>query len=181
MHRSTLRRNASVFCAVAGVSLFAASPALAGAEHAHARGELVRYSPAVPAGAQARVDAVYNAVGDSIVVLHVTGLAPNTAYGSHAHANACGPTGAGAGPHYQHVVDPHQPSTNPAYANPQNEIWLDFKTDDEGNGTARAKVDWQFSPDRRPGSVIIHAEQTHTGPDDSGTAGTRLACLTVDF
>jgi Cu-Zn family superoxide dismutase len=181
MHRSILRRNAAVLCAAAGVSLFAASPALAGTEHARAAGELVRYSAAIPVGAHARVDAVYNASGASIVVLHVWGLAPNTAYGSHAHVNACGTTGAAAGPHYQHVVDTHQPSTNPAYANPQNEIWLDFETDSEGNASATAKEDWQFSPDRRPGSVIIHAEQTHTGPDDSGTAGARLACLTVGF
>jgi Cu-Zn family superoxide dismutase len=181
MHRPTLRRNAAVACALAGASLFAASPALAGAEHVRASGELVRYSAAVPDGAQGRVNAVYNAHGDTIVVLHVTGLAPYTAYGSHAHANACGATGAAAGPHYQHVVDPHQPSTSPAYANPQNEIWLDFETDSEGNGAAIAKVDWQFAPERRPRSVIIHAEQTHTGPDNSGTAGARLACLTVNF
>lgn len=181
MHRANVRRNAAGLCVAAGVSLFAASPALAGATHVHASGELVRYSAAVPAGATARVSAVYNAAGSSIVVLHVSGLAPHTAYGAHAHANACGLTGATAGPHYQHVVDPHQPSTDPAYANPQNEIWLDFRTDSEGNGTGTTKVDWQFSPDRHPGSVIIHAEQTHTGPTDSGTAGARLACLTMDF
>lgn len=181
MFRSTLRRSALAACGVAGLTLFAAAPALASAEHAHASGELIRYSDAIPVGAQARVDAVYNAHGDSIVVLHVTGLMPNTGYGAHAHVNACGLHGADAGPHYQHVPDPHQPSTDPAYANPQNEIWLDFNTDEDGNGVATAKVAWQFSPDRRPGSVIIHAEQTHTGPNDSGTAGARLACLSVDF
>ena len=181
MQGSNLRRNAAGLCVAAGVTLFAASPALAGTVQVHATGELVRYSTAIPDGATARVDAVYNAAGSSIVVLHVKGLAPNTAYGAHAHSHACGVTGAAAGSHYQHVLDPHQPSTNPAYANPQNEIWLDFHTDSEGNGTGTAKVDWQFSPDRRPGSVIIHAEETHTGPTDSGTAGARLACLTVDF
>jgi superoxide dismutase, Cu-Zn family len=180
MTRPTFR-YAAVLCALGGVSLFAASPALANAQHVRAAGELIRYSALIPQGAQARVDAVYDAHGTSIVVLHVMGLAPNTAYGAHAHANACGPRGADAGPHYQHVPDPHQPSTDPAYANPQNEIWLDFDTDGDGAGTAVARVAWQFSVDRRPHSVIIHAEQTHTGPDDSGTAGARLACLTVDF
>jgi Cu-Zn family superoxide dismutase len=179
--RSTIRRGTFVACAAAGLGLFVASPALAGADHAHASGELIRYSAAIPSGARARVNAVYTAQGQSVVVLHVTGLVPNTAYGAHAHANACGLTGPDAGPHYQHVQDPHQPSTNPAYANRENEIWLDFRTDQDGNGTATTKVDWQFSPDRRAASVIIHAEQTHTGPDDSGTAGARLACLTVDF
>src|SRR4051812_40872345 len=142
MHRSNLRRNAATLCVAAGVSLFAASPALAGTGHVRAGGELVRYSTSIPKGAVARVDAVYDAAGSSIVVLHVKGLAPNTAYGAHAHANACGLTGSAAGPHYQHVVDPHQPSTDPAYANAQNEIWLDFETDSEGNGTGTAKVDW---------------------------------------
>lgn len=33
--------------------------------------------------------------------------------------------------------------------------------------------------DRRDWSVVIHAEHTHTGPSDSGTAGARLACLDV--
>ena len=181
MQRSMLRRTTALLCAVAGSTLFAASPALAGADHARASGELIRYSTAIPEGASARVDAVYNASGASIFVLHVWGLAPNTAYGSHAHVNACGATGAAAGPHYQHVVDPHQPSTDPAYANPHNEVWLDFETDSDGNATATSTEDWQFSADRRPGSVIIHVETTHTGPDDSGTAGARLACLTVAF
>jgi superoxide dismutase, Cu-Zn family len=181
MQRSNLRRRAAGLCVAAGASLFLASPALAGSDHVRASGALVRYSTAIPVGSTARVTAVYNAAGSSIIVLQVRGLAPNTAYGAHAHANACGATGSAAGPHYQHVQDPHQPSSDPAYANPQNEIWLDFETDSEGNGTGTAKVDWQFSPDRRPGSVIIHAEQTHTGPTDSGTAGARLACLTVNF
>ncbi len=48
---------------------------------------------------------------------------------------------------------------------------------------AQTKVPWQFSPERRAGSVIIHAEHTHTGGLDgtAGTAGARLACLTVGF
>jgi Cu-Zn family superoxide dismutase len=181
MHGYQLRRDVSIIGAVAAACLFTASPALARAQHARATGELIRYSTAVPSGAQARIAAVYNSSGDSIVMLHVKGLAPDTAYGAHAHVNSCGATGAAAGPHYQHIPDPHTPSTNPAYANPRNEIWLDFETDAEGNGDAKAKLGWQFSPDRRPGSIIIHAERTHTGPDDSGTAGSRLACLTVDF
>ena len=174
-------RHLAVVSAVSAIGLFAASPALAGTERVRAEGPLIAYSAAVPVGATARVQAVANAAGNTVITLHVRGLAPNTEYGAHAHQNACGATGAAAGPHYQRVVDPVQPSTNPAYANPRNEIWLDFTTDDEGNGAAQTLVRWQFEPNRRPGSVIIHEHATDPGPDHPGTAGGRLACLSVGF
>jgi len=155
----------------------AVGPALAGADRIRSEAPLTTYSAAIPAGATARVQAVYDASGSTVVTLHVWGLAPNTAYGAHAHQNACGLTGAAAGPHFQYVQDPAIPSTNPAYANPQNEIWLDLTTDAVGNGSAQTRVAWQFPSDRRAHSVIIH--ERHTSPD--GTAGARLACLTVNF
>lgn len=166
---------------VAALGLFLSSPALAGADRVRTEGPLVSYSASIPSGANARVQAVYNASGKTIVTLHVWGLRANTAYGAHAHQLPCGLTGAAAGPHFQNVIDPVTPSTNPDYANPRNEIWLDLTTDDSGNGVAQTQVSWQFHPDRRAHSVIIHVEHTHTGPTDSGFAGTRLACLTVDF
>lgn len=183
MRRPAHRPPATAIAAAATASaLFAASPAIAGTDRGRAEGELVRYDPAVvPEGARARVSAVYTSAGDSIVTLHVWGMAPATEYGAHAHVNACGATGAAAGPHFQNVLDSVAPSVNPAYANPTNEIWLDLTTDAEGNGVAQTKVPWQFSPTRRAQSVIIHVEHTHTGPNDSGVAGARLACLTVGF
>ena len=174
-------RHLALAVGLAGAAVFAASPALAGADHARADGPLIAYSADVPAGATGRVTAVYNAAGATIVTLHVKGLKPLTEYGAHAHVNPCGPTGTSAGPHWQNVQDPVTPSTNPAYANPRNEIWLDLTTDEEGNGVARSVQDWQFPPDRRPHSVIIHAQHTATGPGSAGTAGARLACLSVDF
>jgi Cu-Zn family superoxide dismutase len=180
MHPVLSRRLPLALC-VSALALFAASPAIAGADQVRDEGPIVAYSSAIPQGATARVQAVYDAAGDTVVTLHVWGLQPNTAYGAHAHKNPCGLTAAAAGSHFQHVVDPVQPSTNPLYANPGNEIWLDFTTDEEGNATAQARQLWQFEPDRRPHSVVIHLEQTHTGPTDSGTAGARLGCLTVDF
>ena len=170
-----------VAACVAAIGIFAASPALAGADHGGGDGPLVRYSEAVPANATAKVTAVYNAAGRSTIQLHVKGLKPNTQYGAHAHVKPCGLTGADAGPHFQHMVDPATPSTNPIYANPRNEIWLDLTTNSAGNGVAKATVPWQFSPDRRAQSVVIHERHTSTGPTDSGVAGARLACLTVDF
>ncbi len=183
MRRPAHRPPVATFAAAAAASaLFVASPAIAGADQIWAEGELTRYVPsAVPEDARARVQAVYTAAGDSIVTLHVWGMAPNTPYGAHAHVNPCGATGAAAGPHFQNVPDPVTPSTDPAYANPTNEIWLDLTTDADGNGVAQTKVPWQFSPTRRAKSVIIHVEHTHTGPTDSGVAGARLACLTVGF
>jgi len=163
------------------VGLFVASPAFAGADRVRSDGPLVAYSSVIPQGAAARVQAVYDASGSTTVTLHVWGMLPNTNYGAHAHANACGLTGAAAGPHFQNVQDPVSPSVNPAYANPRNEIWLDLVTDEEGNGVAQTRVPWQFQADRRAHSVIIHVEHTHTGPSDSGVAGARLACMTVNF
>jgi Cu-Zn family superoxide dismutase len=166
---------------VVAIGLFVSSPAIAGADRVRDEGPLVSYSAAIPVGATARVQAVYDASGNTVVTLHVRGLSPNTEYGAHAHVNSCGFTGADAGPHFQNLQDPVVPSVSPAYANPQNEIWLDLVTDDDGNGVAQTRVSWQFHPDRRAHSVIIHAEHTHTGATDSGVAGARLACLTVDF
>lgn len=177
----TLARLGPPVAAIAAVGLFLSSPAIAGADRVRIEGPLVRYSDAIPAGATARVQAVYDASGNTVVTLHVRGLSPNTDYGAHAHVNPCGLSGADAGPHFQNSQDPAIPSVNPAYANPDNEIWLDLVTDDEGNGVAQTRVSWQFNADRRPSSVILHVEHTHTGPNDSGVAGARLACLSVDF
>jgi Cu-Zn family superoxide dismutase len=147
--------------------------------------DAVTYDPALaPVGAQLSVEAD-ESDGSTRVRLEVAGLLPNRGYAAHAHARACGPTGDAAGPHFQNEVDPaatpEQPSTDPAYANPSNEIWLDLRTDGEGNGEASTQVPFVFG-DRAPASVVIHeAEATATGPGEAGTAGGRLACLTVPF
>ncbi len=179
---SRTTRRLPVALAALGLVTFAASPAIAGTDTVRAEGPITSYSPTlVPEGAEGKVHVVYDTTGHTTVVLHVRGLQPDTKYGAHVHANPCGATGAAAGPHFQNVVDPHQPSTDPAYANPRNEIWLDFETNAAGNGVSRAKVDWQFSPDRRAGSIVLHEHHTSTGSTDSGTAGPRLGCLTVAF
>ncbi|MGW3993034.1 superoxide dismutase [Amycolatopsis sp. NPDC004772] len=139
----------------------------------------VTYRPdLVPAGAQAHVFGV-SAAGTT-TLLFVTGLWPGRTYGAHAHTQPCGATGDAAGPHFQHVPDPVKPSVDPAYANPRNEIWLDFTTDRAGTGFARSTVDWTFAG-RRAKSVVVHETHTHSDPGHAGTAGARLACLNVDF
>jgi Cu-Zn family superoxide dismutase len=176
-----LARLGPTVAILGAVGLFVTPPAFASADRVRSDGPLVAYSSDIQPGASARVQAVYDASGSTTVMLHVWGMRPNTNYGAHAHVNACGLTGAAAGPHFQHVQDPISPSVNPAYANPRNEIWLDLVTDEEGSGVAQTRVPWQFQPDRRAHSVIIHAEHTHTGPSDSGVAGARLACVTTSF
>jgi Cu-Zn family superoxide dismutase len=142
----------------------------------------VSYDPAlVPAGATATVT-VTPAAAETQVRLAVTGLRPDRAYGAHLHQNPCGDKGSAAGPHYQHQPDPaasaSPPSVDPKYANPENEIWLDFTTDANGVATSTAKQAWTFAA-RRPGSLVIHAETTQTAPGHAGDAGARVACLSL--
>ncbi|QFU94349.1 superoxide dismutase family protein [Amycolatopsis sp. YIM 10] len=151
-----------------------------------ARGEFgstaFTYQPSlVPVGARASVFSLSAPAYGTGVTLVVHGLVPGRDYGAHAHTKPCGPDGAAAGPHYQKRVDPVSPSVDPAYANPSNEIWLDLTTDRFGTGFSTTRVPWQFDAARRAGSVVLHETHTHTHPGHAGTAGARLACLTVPF
>jgi Cu-Zn family superoxide dismutase len=147
-------------------------------------GDAFTYNPALaPEGAEISVYTDTDG-GTTAVRLEVAGLLPGRGYAAHAHVNACGPTGDAAGPHFQNQLDPAaapgRPSTDPAFANPQNEIWLDLRTDGEGDGESTAEMPFVFA-DRAPASVVIHeAEVTATTPGQAGSAGARLACLTIE-
>ena len=167
---------ASTAVAAVGAALVAA-PAAAGGARVETTSDVVSYDAAFPTTASARVHVVETPSGRAVVTLSVTGLEPNRTYGAHAHVNPCGLTGAAAGPHWQAVDGP----STPQFANPDNEIWLDVTTDETGAGTTQASRAVPFSPDDRPRSVIIHALPTATTPTGSGTAGARLACVTVAF
>jgi Cu-Zn family superoxide dismutase len=147
-----------------------------------ATGDAITYNPQlVPAGATAKVTSSTEG-NSSTVTLAVTGLVPNRAYGSHAHQKPCGPAAADSGPHFQHKADPVNPSVDPAYANPQNEVWLDFTTDAQGAASVTAtQAEWAFTDQAAPQSVVIHAMTTATEPGKAGTAGDRVGCVTVDF
>jgi hypothetical protein len=54
-------------------------------------------------------------------------------------------------------------------------------TTNTGHGIAMAPVRWEFSPERRAKSVIVHVEHTNTEPGEASMAGARLGCLTVSF
>jgi Cu-Zn family superoxide dismutase len=133
----------------------------------------------LPVGARVKIRVVSR---DSTTTTRLTvrGLVPNRAYGAHAHTKPCGPNPTDAGPHYQNVPDPVQPSVDPRYANPRNEIWLDFTTDARGDATAVSTVPWRFTA-RHAHSVVVHTMHTHTGPGHAGDAGARLGCVNVDF
>lgn len=141
------------------------------------------YDPALaPPGAQLSVTATPSD-GSTTVELVASGLLPNRGYAAHLHTNPCGPTGDAAGPHFQHRVDPaatpEKPSTDPEYANPDNEIWLELRTDETGSATASTEVPFVFT-DRVPASVVVHEEPvTATEPGEAGEAGGRVACLTL--
>lgn len=178
--RSRITLVSSLTASMAVSFLGVAAPAQAAAERVRAEGPVISYNALVPAGATARVQEVRTASGSTVVTLQVRGMLPDHEYGAHAHVNACGSTGAAAGPHYQDVVAPAGHATDPAYANSDNEVWLDLTTDSEGAGSAQALVRWQFRP-AGAGSVTFHARHTATEPGVAGTAGPRLGCLSVPF
>jgi superoxide dismutase, Cu-Zn family len=134
----------------------------------------------VPAGARGAVQS-RSGEGTTTVMLAVRGLERNRVYGAHVNMQPCGAAADDAGGHFQYSADPVQPSVDPTFANPQNEIWLDLTTDDTGAGSTESTVAWTFPNDRRPKSVVLHSDRTSSEPGDAGVAGDRVACISVDF
>ncbi|MZE78089.1 superoxide dismutase family protein [Streptomyces xinghaiensis] len=166
-------RDAPRFSRVSAASSFAPVPP-------HGLLNAVTYdTEAVPPGARIGVRQWTDPEGTT-VRLRVGGLEPGRAYGAHVHTRPCGAEPDSSGPHYQHRRDPEQPSTDPRYANPDNEVWLDFTTDEAGDGAAEARQDWNFRPGEAR-SVVLHEHTTATEDGAAGTAGARLACFTVPF
>ncbi|HEY6424355.1 MAG TPA: superoxide dismutase [Pseudonocardiaceae bacterium] len=165
--------------AVTAITLHGEGPLTEPNPNSHAE----TYNPALaPVGARLAVSMTPSDTSTG-TELTVSGLQPNRGYAVHAHTGSCSPTPAYDGPHYQNRIDPaataQAPSTNPEYANPSNEIWLDVRTDAAGSGTSRVTVPFVFT-DRGPGSIVVHeAMQTATAPGQAGQAGARIACLTL--
>ncbi|MFI9332721.1 superoxide dismutase family protein [Kitasatospora sp. NPDC052868] len=128
----------------------------------------------VPYGSHARVVVDRSAAGRTVVTLSVAGLAPGHEFPAHLHTGRCGADPAASGPHYQDAVDPVRPSTDPAYANDRNELRLTLRTDERGDGTTGASVDWQPRPGEAR-SLVLHAG-TPAGPH---AAGDRAACVNL--
>jgi Cu-Zn family superoxide dismutase len=139
----------------------------------------ITYDPAVvPPGARAEV-AIARSTGGTVVRLTTSGLIPRRSYGAHLHIAPCTAAPDAAGPHYQHRADPSAPSVNPSYANPRNEVWLDFTADAYGAGTVTSEQAWTFPAGASARSLILHAQTTRTAAGQAGTAGPRVACLTL--
>jgi len=99
------------------------------------------------------------------------GLPPDRDFGSHLHKLGC--DNGKAGGHYQHTVAPSTEAvSDPMYANPDNEAWLDFKTDSQGKVTIERTVAWLPRPGEAK-AIIFHDKKT----DMNGKAGDKLACL----
>lgn len=141
------------------------------------------YNPALaPLGAHLSASLTPSGGKSTTAEFTVSGLLPNRGYAAQAHVNTCGGSPGGVGPNYQNRIDPAvsptavggAPSSDPQYANPQNEIWLDVRTDANGAGTSRTTVPFVFT-DRGPGSIVVgDAQQTSPGMD-----GAPVACLTL--
>jgi Cu-Zn family superoxide dismutase len=132
-------------------------------------GAIVYDRTLTPEGAQASVTAESRG-GKTLTSLVVEGFLPNHRYGAHLHTNPCGPRAADAGGHYQHQVN---------HASRKSEVWLDVTTDASGAGRATARQKWAFDPVHPPRALVIHASPTKTKGIQAGTAGARIACLTL--
>jgi Cu-Zn family superoxide dismutase len=117
--------------------------------------------------------------GQMTMSLSVAGLPPNRAFGSHLHKLSCGDP-MKAGGHYENKPWPTSTtSSDPAYANPDNEAWLDFTTDVDGKAIVSTLVKW-IPRVGEANAVIIHAMPTTLLPK-GGLAGAKLACLDIPF
>ncbi|MDO0914212.1 superoxide dismutase family protein [Streptomyces sp. DT2A-34] len=134
----------------------------------------------VPVGSRVQVKEELRRSGGTRIELRLRDLGADRVYGAHVHTKPCGKLPTDAGPHYQNLLDPTQPSVDPAFANPDNKVWLDLTTNKDGSARSIATVDWRF---REGGarSVVLHEMATATHAGHAGTAGARLACVNVPF
>lgn len=148
---------------------------------AFVRSDAVTYDRGlVPAGASIAVTERVDRHGNTVVGAAVRGLRPDRTFGVHVHTKPCGADPKSSGPHYQNRRDPVRPSTDPAYANPHNEVWLDMHTDDSGDARRATRHHWRFRAGAAR-SVALHEHATDTKLGHAGEAGGRAACFTVPF
>jgi Cu-Zn family superoxide dismutase len=126
-------------------------------------------------GIQGSAMAVKAGDGGMTVSLSVSGLPGDRGFGSHVHKLECPPP-TSAGGHFQHNANPDGGVNDPAFANPMNEVWLDFTTNEAGIGMGSATVDF-VPPAGGAKAIIVHDKLT----GDGGLAGPKLACLPFPF
>jgi hypothetical protein len=121
------------------------------------QGQLHAFATSSDPGITGQAVMVRTASGQTMISVHVEGLVPWTAYGSHVHRQACADNFADG--HYQQQIG--------GAATPPNEIWPTFTTNAAGIGNGRAAVDYVARPDAM--SVVIHAP-----------GGAKIACADLE-
>lgn len=138
------------------------------------------YDPALAPFGAALTAAVIPTSEGSTAEFTVLGLLPNRSYAVYAYTKPCGVTADAAGTRFQYRPDPatsgRARSTDPKYANPDNEIWLGVRTDTAGAGTSHTTVPFVLT-DRVPRSMVVHDKPIE--PGQAGTRDLRIACLTL--
>ena len=101
----------------------------------------------------------------TLETLRVRGLRPNRKYDAYLYTRPCGATPAAAGRRTQDALSSEH--------YPQNEVWLNLKTNRRGDATAKAGQYWRFNlgPSSQANSVVIHSHTTKAP----------VACVTVPF
>jgi hypothetical protein len=151
-----------IVTAMAGLILAGALPVVAGSAQV-TRGDFHAFAAGTGLDISGRAQMVRTADGRTFVSVHVTGLAPNTAYGAHVHKQACGVGDADG--HFQFVA-----GTGPTYVNADNEIWPGFTTNADGVGNGRAMNEGRAG--EAAVSVVIHATTSIPNP--------KIACADLE-
>jgi hypothetical protein len=148
--------RATALASLAIIALGVASSVMAGGAVV-ARGEISSFAAGAGLALSGHAQMIRTADGKTIVSVHVEGLLPNTAYGSHVHQQACADGDADG--HYK--FDPTGPAA------PPNEIWPGFTTNAAGVGNGNATV--YETAGAAAVSVVVHAP-----------GGAKIACADLD-
>lgn len=165
------RRLIAVALATTAVTVFAtAGPA--GADVVTASDSLVD----MVLGADHATDGAYAHLiavpgeGETWFILFLTGLDPaaeGETYGAHVHVGPCTEGTDTTGGHYN----------TGGGISPETEVWLDFTVLPGGMAISETTVPFVI-PSGDAQSVTVHRNPTDPG---SGAAGTKIACLPVEF
>ena len=156
------RRRILAGTAVLVLAAALAGPA-AGSSAEVTRGDFHAFAAGTGLAISGHAQMVRTADDRTFVSVHLTGLAPNTAYAAHVHKAACGVGDADG--HFQFVA-----GSGPTYVNDVNEIWPGFTTNADGVGNGRAMNEGRAGA--AAVSVVIHALTATPNP--------KIACADLE-
>ena len=147
-----------------------------------APGIAVTYDPAlVPVGSRVAVSAK-SADGTTTVRLALRGLQTARRYGAHVHEAPCGADRGLGRPDLPERGRPDAAQRRPAVREPaERDLARLHHRRRRGGQRAGHGRPWGSPPTGAAHSVVIHAWPTATAAGKAGTAGDRVACVTVDF